>query len=243
MTMTTPADLIARALRKAGVTGVGQAAAAEDITDALSELNSMLAQWQRRRWLVYHLAELVKLSTGATTYTVGPGGDLDTATAARPDQIEAAYCRQITGNPEQVDFPLNQVAAREDFARIPVKMLPSIPALFWYDAAYPLGTLYPWPQPPAGTWEFHVLVKAPLQTFATAFDTINLPPEYEDALLYNLAARLRPSYQLPPDPQVTALALAALETIRTANAQVPQMQMPPTIMGQGRYNIFGDFGR
>lgn len=240
--MTTPNDLIARALRKSGVNGVGQAPSAEDLSDALADLNAMLGQWQRKRYLVYHLVDIAKVGTGQASYTIGPGGDFDTGTAGRPDSIASAFVRQITGNPLQVDTPLMILTAREDYNRIPVKGLGSVPLAVYLDADYPMGTVFVWPAP-SSQWEIHLTVKAPLPGFTTAFDTITLPPEYEEAILYNLAARLRPSYQLPPDPTITALALSSLETIRTANAQIPRAQMPRTLMGHGRYNIYGDFER
>jgi hypothetical protein len=72
----TPLDLITLALKKAGVVGVGQTPEAEDTNDAFSDLNMMLGQWNRRRWLVYHLLDVAKVSTGAASYTVGPNGGL-----------------------------------------------------------------------------------------------------------------------------------------------------------------------
>ncbi len=50
--MTTARDLIQDALKEATILGVGQTALAEDINDGMKMLRRMLAQWQKRRWMV-----------------------------------------------------------------------------------------------------------------------------------------------------------------------------------------------
>ena len=54
MGLTTPQALITFGLRANGILGVGQSALAEDYQDAFSALNGMIAQWNVRRWMIYH---------------------------------------------------------------------------------------------------------------------------------------------------------------------------------------------
>lgn len=54
----------------------------------------------------------------------------------------------------------------------------------------------------------------------------DMPPEYDEAMHYNLAIRICSMYQVPVNPSSVGLARAALNTIRRANAQVPTMRMP-----------------
>lgn len=238
--MTTAADLIAQALKISGVTGVGQPGAAEDVTDALVHLNQMLAQWSRKRWLVFHLVDTAVTSTGAPSYSVGPGGDFD---IPRPDRLEAAYVRQlISGSPNAVDYPLELLAAREDYSRIRLKSLTGWPQAIFYDAAFPLGRVYPHPVPQAGLFELHLVVKDTLASCPTPAAALNLPAEYEAALLWNLAVRLRSAYQLAPDPVAVGLAKDALNVIRNADAQVPRLRMPGALGAGSVYNIFSDEG-
>jgi hypothetical protein len=86
--------------------------------------------------------------------------------------------------------------------------------------------LHFWPVPTSGIYEIHVLVKAELAGFTDLSDDVNLPPEYQEAIMYNLAARLRPHYQLPPDPSITASPSRALNTIRVSNTQIATLLMP-----------------
>jgi hypothetical protein len=88
---TTPRDIITMALKTAGVIGVGQAPQPEDISDAFTQLNWLMSQWARKRYLVYRLQDVGLTSNGAYSYSVGPGGDFNLAN--RPDKIDAAYVR------------------------------------------------------------------------------------------------------------------------------------------------------
>lgn len=57
----------------------------------------------------------------------------------------------------------------------------------------------------------------------------NMPPEYEEAIHYNLCRRLTSMYQYPPNKEQIQLAKAALNTLRIANAQIPTLKMPAAL--------------
>lgn len=238
--MTTVSDLLTLALRDSGVFGDGQLIAATDLNNALTRVNWLIAQWNRKRWLVYHLLDLAVTTTGAQSYTVGPGGDFNTP---RPDRLEDGnFLRQTnTANGNAVDYPLQLITSREDYNRIRLKTMGTWPSSIFYDSGYPLGIVYPWPVPATSLYSLHILVKAQLTAFTGLSQAIVLPPEYEVALTYNLQARLRIAYRMAPDPEIIALAKEALNVIRGANVQVPAMRMPSTVIGNRRgYNVFSD---
>lgn len=238
LSVSTFSDLITLALKNAGIIGVGQTAGAEDMNDAAQMLNAMLGQWQRRRYLVYHLVEQSIQATGAQSYSIGPGGDF--SVSSRPAAINYAFARQtINANPNQIDYPLAILPARETYAQIAMKSLQSFPQWIFLDADYPLGQVYVYP---VITSQFAIFIgyAAILQSVESLTNTINLPPEYVEAMLYNLAVILAGAYQLAPNPVVVGRAKAALETMRTVNAQVPQMNMPRILTGSAHYNIFSD---
>lgn len=236
--MTTPSDIILQALKKSGVLGVGQSAAAEDMNDAFLDLNDMVAQWNRKRWLIWNLVDVSKVSTGALFYTVGPGQDFD---VARPDKIESAFFRQFVSSlPNQVDWPLSIIESREIYNLIPLKNQGTWPNAVFYDSSVPFGKLYVWPVPQAGTYEIHISVKNTIAQFTGLAQQLVMPPEYVAALKWNLALRLRPSYQLAPDLSIIGLAKDSLNVIRNANTQISRLIMPGALMGKDRYNIFSD---
>lgn len=238
MPFNTPLDIVTFSLKAAGVLGVGQSALAEDFNDAFTALNGMLAIWQRKRWLIWHLTDNALVSTGAVSYTIGPGGNFN---VARPDRLEAAFFRQfINSTPNQVDYPLEILESREDYNRIVLKTLPSLSRYVFYDSAYPLGVVYPWPVPQAGVYEIHLTLKETLNQFTSLNQQIALPPEYEEAMWTNLSIRLAPIYQFQVRPEVLALAKASLATIRGANTQVPRLTIPVYLNRPALYDANSD---
>jgi hypothetical protein len=230
--LNTAGDLIAFALRSASINGVGQTPSAEDSNDGLILLRSLVAQWQQKRWLVPSLTDIAKLATGAETYTIGPGLDFNTP---RPAKIESAYARFMgIPGPNTVDYPLGIIESREAYNAIGLKNLSTIPLALFYESAYPAALLHFWPVPPSGQYELHISTKAALPTYASLTDPIGLPAEYTEALIYSLAVRFAINWGLDPRPAHVMAMQQALNTIRQANFQIPQMAMPAGIPGRSR---------
>lgn len=284
---TSVGDLCTAALVESGAFGQGQTPLAQDMTDALARLQWMLQQWERQRFLVYHLVTKMITSTGAQAYSIGPNGDINTmgdfstdfgpdfqppavegtapdglAPAAivgnglnpqtapvgagwpRPDKIEAAYLRQLTqSQPNQIDYPLEIIHSQEDYANIALKGLVSFPGCLFYDPAWPLGWIYPWPIPQANIYAIAVVIKEQLpSSFASIASIINLPLEYYEAILYNLAMRLRSKYGIRTragDP-LPNLARDSQKVLRGANTAIARLRMPGDLNRPGIYNIFSD---
>lgn len=239
--MATGTDIAKDALLYAGITGQGVEPAGEDIQAALRIINDMLAQWSHRRWLVYNLIDTALVCKGAINYSVGPGGDFDFI--HRPDRIEAAYVRLLQGgNPTlYTDYSLEQILAREDYSRITLKQMASFPSVYFYDSAYPLGFIYPWPVPNA-QYELHIITRTILVRIDTKAPgvTVVLPDEYDAALKWNAARRIRAAYRYPPDKEINALAQDGINTIRASNVQTPLLRMPAGLRRNGRYNFYSD---
>ena len=236
----TVLDLITLALKTAGITGVGQSATAEDSNDVFTLANMMLAQWAIKRWMVYAEQDVSLTSTGAASYTYGTGGDFN---EPYTDHLEGGYFRLLNQNaPQNPDFPLRLITSYEDWGRIRLKSLETFQQYVWFDGNYPLANVWFWPIPQAGLYQLHLLTKIPLNAFTSLTQTISLPPQYQAAILYNLAVRIRVAYQMQPDPMLIRLAQEALNTIKDSNAQIPLATMPSELSGNlgGAYNIFSD---
>jgi hypothetical protein len=219
----------------------------KDVNDAFALLVMMLAQWQRKRWLIWNEQEVSLTSTGAYSYSIGPGQDFDTP---RPDKIHAAWVRLNSGtfgaqlaallpfplgeqaSPYPVDLPLQIIEAKEDWARITIKDLGSIPAAVFYDSAFPVGQLYFWPVPIAAQYQMHLIVKASLPVYVSITDPMGLPPEYVDALVNSLACRIVVASGGQISPFLLGQTRASMETIRLANSQIGQLGMPAALLGR-----------
>lgn len=238
--MTTPADIISRALRDAGIVGKGQSPLAEDTNDAFNRMNMMISQWNVKRWLIYDMITTSVVSTGATSYTIGAGGNFN---VARPNRLQSAYVRLLNaGAGLLVDVPLTIIDAQEDYDRITVKNLGTFPDYVFYKSEYPLGKLFFWPVPNASIYQMFVSTLHQIDRFTSLTQTINLPPEYEAALHYNLAVRLAAANRKPPNEVAVALARDSLEVLRKANMQLMNMVMPYELKTGLGYNIYSDRG-
>lgn len=221
----TAGDLISFSLRASGIIGVGQVASAEDAFTGLDLLRMMVAQWQKKRWLIMTNQTVgVASSTGNDTYTIGPGMQFD---CPRPDHIAAAYLKIIGGSPPNlVDIPLEIIGSFEDFSMIAVKSLQTMPAAVFYESGFPTGLLHFWPVPPAGMYGLYVVVKVPLPTYVELTDQLNLPDEYIEALMWSMCLRLQMAYGLPARTDHDMAARQALNVLRQANLQVGELAIP-----------------
>lgn len=260
-------DLVALALRQIGVGAQGTTPSSADTADGLLHLNLMLAQWQRRRWLVPALVDLTATSTGRADMFVGPGMDFNTA--QRPGKIETAFARYFgngmgpadfsaadfseldfqTNNLDKsalaIDYPLTIIESREDYSAISIKNLRTWPTALFYSPEYPNGRVNIWPIPAVDLWEIHLVCAQILSPTLALTDPIALAPEYADAIMWNLAARLAPSYGQEASPTVASLARGALQTIRNSNWQGPTLSLPEGLVGGYRrgygFNIFAGY--
>lgn len=244
--ITNPNKLLRLAFKDAGLLALGQTLSPEDLQEGLDRLNMMLSQWAMQRYMVYRLEDVFVTSTGVLSYTIGPAEPLpapapDIVYGNRPDQIEAAYARQLSntgGSP--VDYPLGVLNARENYAQISLKTLGTFPQYCWYDPDLPYGKIYPWPVPQASLYEIHVLVKVALNVSLAAADDIILPDVYMAAIHYNMAVRLGIAYRMPVGDDLKGMARDSLSTIRESNTQIPTLSMPTELMRGGIYNPYSD---
>ncbi len=239
--MPTGTDICTAALLRAGVTGVGNPPSADQITRALQLLNDMLALWSSKRWLNYAEIDHTVIVTGAQSYSIGPGGDINVA--ARPDRIEWGYVRLLnSGLSMPVDIPLDQIGSYEDYSRVTLKRLETQPGWFFYDSNFPMGRIYPLPIPSLPSqYELHFGTRIILPVIVTPPTNIILPPQYTHAMKWNLAREVRAEWRLPPAKAIDDLAQDGLNTIRSATVQVPTLPIPAGMAGsQGQYNPYSD---
>jgi hypothetical protein len=95
-----------------------------------------------------------------------------------------------------------------------------IPEVLYDDYAYPLSTLYLYPQAQAG-YQLEMFVWHLVPYFLSPEDFIYTPPGYEDALVLNLAVRLAPHFQRTLDQNVREDARISLMRAMSINAPQP----------------------
>lgn len=229
-------DMLTLALKDCGNLGIGQSPNAEDINDAQTTLGMMLDAWKLERLNVYHFVDVAFPATGAASYTIGVGGDIN---VARPNAIESAFVRQMTNPANPIDAPLSVIRSRDDWNLITAKSVGSYPSMLFYDAAFPLGIVNVWPIPAAGVYEIHLTLKGDWSSSPALTDVISFPPGYLEAIRYNLAIRLAIMYQVPMTPELVSAARTSLAAIQRSNAMIPELRAPLALQRrQNRFNVF-----
>lgn len=216
--MTTARQIITRAMQRNGVLTKNEALDGDEAIDGLSALNDMLSSWSNDSLLIYaRLSESFPLVSGQPAYTIGAGGDFDTA---RPLQILTAFTR--IGN---IDYNIG-IINENTFDGIPQKNISnSIPEVMYYDGGFPLGTIRIYPVPTVGT--LHIRSEKQLTTLPTLDTDLEFPPGWERALIFNLALELASEYGQPVDQATYQIATSALGKIKTAVARNKMMDAYP----------------
>lgn len=192
------------------------------------------------------------LPNPATQTTAGPWqpgiqqpfGPAAPPVSVRPDKIESSFLRQLVlSQPNYIDYPMTIITSWEAYNRIALKQLVSFPGYLFYDTAWPLGNLYPWPVPQASIYELFVTIKNQLPpAFATSNAKFNIPYEYYRAMVKNLALELRTRYGINtfPGDSLPGQAKDSLRAVRGANTQIATLVMPGDLVRPQLYNIFSD---
>lgn len=225
--MTTANTITRDALIEIGAIGTTETPAPDDAALALRHLNRVINALAVRGLYAYHIYEqVITLTSAMQTRTIGSGGQVNTT---RPVRVETGSFVRVGTQ----DTPL-RIATRDQWSAITTKTLPgAYPEWVYYEAASPLGVLHFWPQ---GECDVHLMLQTQLTAFAGLSTDYTLPPGYEEAYMLTLAERLCRPFSRPLTTDLMQSAANARRVLRTANFQVPELEMPT-----GR-EVLGDLG-
>jgi hypothetical protein len=205
---TTARDIIEAALRKLHVLGKGQSLDDAEAQDALEALNDMTAIWSAEGDLIFtESKETFPLVGSQAAYTIGEGGDFNT--------VRPQYFSHIHVTSGEIDYTLTMIDNRQ-YGAISQKNVQSIPQKAYYDAGYPLGTLYLYPKPSSVT-SITLYSFKPLSEFTSLNTEFNMPKEYKAALVYNLAIWLADEYEIQPSANIQKLASQTKDVVEAQN--------------------------
>lgn len=209
--MSTVRELIKDALKKIHVVGVGQNLTAEQEQEGLVALNDMLASWSIEGGYVYtQTEETFNLVSGQQEYTIGTGGDFNTT---KPFEIKALYTTIDT-----TDYTATQVGETGWASIVSKGTSTGIPEVFYYNNNFTLGTIKFYPKPTAVT-TVTMFTRKPIDSIASASDTLSLPTGYRRALVFNLAVELAPNYEKEAKPTVMSIANESKSNLFSYNAR------------------------
>ena len=230
--MATAQTIINRALRHINALAIGENPTDDLAQAALADLNLILDSWSNEEWMQSGLTTITQaLTAGDESYTIGSGGDISTTW---PVDIKTMFVRDTNNN----DYVVKEIDA-QDYARISLKTTTtSYPDYFYYNRAYPLGTIKFYPAPIAGL-TLHMDVWSQITQFTALTTTVTLPAGYERALSYNLALELTPQYGKNVNPVISSEAVKSKNAIKNVNQVVPKRRTNIPIGRNRGWNIFG----
>lgn len=238
---TTLSELLNASLRVAGIIMRPNWTLSVDMAaELIPALNRMLGSWNIDGSKIFTTKiETFPLTSGVKTYTIGPGGDFDTA---RPSFYQFANILYPTG--PVVRQPMQILRNVDQWAAIRVQDIPGAPAWVIYpDMANPLTTLYLYPQPPAG-YTLELYTWQALSKYTAISDTVVVPDGYEEAIVWNLGVRAAAMYphQAKLDPEAKDQARRSLRAVKTLNAKTPPLCTDPALTGWGGGGAGGGSG-
>jgi hypothetical protein len=211
--MPTGLDDITSAMKIAGILGQNETPTSSEADDGLVALNDMLDSFSIDRTFIYSVNQNnFPLVNGTASYTIGTGG---TFNMARPTKIDNVFIR-ING----VDFPLKELN-NQDYDAIPFKTNGEFPMYFYYDAAFPLGTIYIYGVPTQGT--IYIDTWQVITQFTNLATNLTYPPGYNRMIRYNLAKELCPMYGM-------TLSTEAMQTATESLANIKDRNLPEYVM-------------
>lgn len=228
--MTTVIDIIKLSLKDINVLGTGEAPTADMSADCLATLNQMISQWQTQKLYVYAQKVISVPMTGAQTYTIGIGGDINVDLPARIDSAEW----RLNG----VDTPVRVLQSLQEYETIGVKTLAGIPWYLFYQRNYPLGVINIWPQPSSG--DLRLVTREQLTQYTTLTADLVVPPEYVLAIRYSLAELIAPMFGVSAPNNIIALGRNARQVMKRNNTEILPLYMPNEVYYNYRYDINSD---
>lgn len=214
MANPTVRQLITASARKLNIVQAGQPLTPDDMDVMLQALDGMIQSWGNNRLMVYNIEEHEFPSTGAASYTLGPGGDFN---VERPMAIEYCYARLNNGTAQQLDIA-NQPLTVGQYAGIAVKNTTSTFGFAFYDDGnYPLRNVRFFPIPAAGN-TIVLWLRMPLLDFTNIDAPVTYPPGYERAFTFNLAVEVASEFGKTIPEEVALIAVNSKLEIERLNS-------------------------
>ena len=211
----TVLEIITNALKMTGIQSGNQALDSDDAADALARLNGIFDAWNVDKLKSYSQNEQTfTLVPGQNSYTIGVAGDFS---GVRPVSIENMFVRDPSG--QNLDYNVRKVSF-DEYNSITQKTIQSDwPDYFYYNPAYPLGTLSFYPTP-SKAYTVHITDWYRWGGYTDTSVTIDdLPAGYTELLQHQLAVEMCNYFgkQVPPETRLRYNEIDAMITKNNSN--------------------------
>jgi hypothetical protein len=201
-------EVIKTAFRLNGVNTIDD----DNLALGLTLLNAMLASWGVEGLSIpCFTKEDLALSSGKGIYTIGLVGELATA---RPNRITDAYIKDSNNH----YHPLVVHNNAQEYFNQGIRNVSNIPHEIFYDPSYPLGTIY-FDSLPDNSYILELHSEKNFENLKTLGAILSVPPEYYEAILYNLAVRVSIALDNQPSQYVANVANLSKGNLENKNAK------------------------
>ncbi len=188
--------LIEMAVRKLGVVADGQTLSTENYTNGSAALNTLLGAFRTLGMPLWARQSYdLTLTAGTSSYNIGSSQTLNTP---YPLKLLQAY-RTDSNNSSKVQL---EIIPDYNFNRLPTGSS-GYPIQISYTPKVNLGVIKLWPTPDAtavANTTVTIVYQRPMEYMSSSTDTFDIPEEWLEAVVYNLAVRLAPEWGVPlPD--------------------------------------------
>lgn len=193
-------EAIEDALREIGVIDPSEAADAEHISFAIRKLGRMLSAWQNLGYGLWLRDEQTVTLTTATDYALLP---------VRPARIMSVRLAK-----SGTELPLREMT-RQEYDDLPIKTSTGRPTGYYYDRQREAGRLYVWPALSAADGStLKITYERAIEVPTKLSDTVDVPVEFDHALVLGLAAELAPAFSRPAPANASVALMVALAADR-----------------------------
>lgn len=181
----TAVEIIEDARRLLGIHAEEEPLEAHELVTGIRFLTMMLKDWQvdpdLGTWLETEGA--LALTASTASYLFGSGGAFTTI----PFEIVSIRISYDGGN----DIPMTPLGRKEYFD-LPNKTTTGHPTQYFYDRQRDSGTLYVWPVPSDNNFDIAFTYRRRIMDVDAGTDNLDIPPEWQWAVVNNLAVLLIP---------------------------------------------------
>lgn len=213
---TTVLELIRAALNTTNVLFAGEDPDANTAKDALFHLNSMLDSWTADSLAIYaERNDVFALTPGQATYTVGPTGAW---VMPRPVEIVAAQVRVSAS----IEYPMD-IISNVEYNSIRVKGLTnSVQYAMGVQYSYPNASVSFYPTPSTDN-PVRLTSRVHFAQLTNMTEIVDLPPGYQEAIVYNLAHRIATGMNKPLSQAAQEMQISSLARVKANNTVDTQL--------------------
>lgn len=206
-------QIVASAFRKAKIIASGETPAADEMADALEDLNLMLKTWSAKEHLWIRTEGTTALTASTQSYAI---------TGAR----RMLSVRRRTSS---IDTPMNELA-REEYYDLPTKTQTGMPVSWYFDPQRTTRTLYVWPTAStaiAANTALHYTYLRVIEDIDALENDPDVPQEWLEALIYSLAARLALAYGSDQLQSLTAISNGLVKDLSAQDQEPVSVYFQP----------------